>query len=197
MAKKIPLVEIHCKYCGKAKKVHTWQIKQGNARFCSRQCGFDSHITKITKKCLSCGVEFKVKKNREFTAKYCSLNCYDKHSTNNPFYNKNHTFENRKLMSSIKQDIGISEWKYFTTRERARIMGTAQYRRWKETVYERDGYACVWCGATDKLNADHIKSFAFYPELRFDVDNGRTLCVPCHETTPSYLNSMGKNQYVR
>ena len=34
--------------------------------------------------------------------------------------------------------------------------------------------------------ADHVKPWALYPELRYDLDNGRTLCVPCHKKTETY-----------
>jgi 5-methylcytosine-specific restriction endonuclease McrA len=55
-------------------------------------------------------------------------------------------------------------------------------REWSKTVLRRDGYKCVICGANrQRLHADHIKPFALFPELRFDLDNGRTLCLPCHK----------------
>ena len=62
-----------------------------------------------------------------------------------------------------------------------------QYKEWRKAVFERDDYTCQECGAMGvRLNADHIKPFALYPDLRFDVANGRTLCVECHRKTPTY-----------
>jgi hypothetical protein len=58
-------------------------------------------------------------------------------------------------------------------------------------VFERDGFTCQECGATKIfLNADHIKPWATHPDLRYDVDNGRTLCVPCHQATPTWGNKL-------
>lgn len=57
----------------------------------------------------------------------------------------------------------------------------------RNEVFKRDNYTCQLCGKHGgNLNADHIKSFSEYPDLRFDLSNGRTLCVPCHRNTDSY-----------
>lgn len=73
---------------------------------------------------------------------------------------------------------------------------STQYKEWRRAVFERDNYTCVWCGARSvagkriTLNADHIKPFSTHPALRYEVDNGRTLCVDCHKTTDSYAASL-------
>lgn len=63
-----------------------------------------------------------------------------------------------------------------------------EYKTWRKNVFQRDNYTCVKCG-DDKggnLEADHIKDFALYPELRLDINNGRTLCKNCHKKTENY-----------
>jgi hypothetical protein len=50
---------------------------------------------------------------------------------------------------------------------------------WSALVRERDG-KCTECGSIDDLHAHHIKAFKDYPELRYDVNNGITLCGKCH-----------------
>jgi 5-methylcytosine-specific restriction endonuclease McrA len=68
-----------------------------------------------------------------------------------------------------------------------KIRSSLEYRLWRESVLKRDNFTCVWCGQKGyKLQADHIKPFCLFPELRFAIDNGRTLCEECHKTTETY-----------
>jgi 5-methylcytosine-specific restriction endonuclease McrA len=58
------------------------------------------------------------------------------------------------------------------------------YKEWRKQVFERDNYTCQECRKKGgSLNAHHLKEFADYPELRFNVSNGKTLCRDCHEET--------------
>ena len=79
-------------------------------------------------------------------------------------------------------------WKGGTTPEVRRIRTSLEYKLWRKAVFERDSYKCVWCDKNGILNADHVKPFALFPELRFAIDNGRTLCKECHLTTDTYGN---------
>lgn len=59
---------------------------------------------------------------------------------------------------------------------------TKEYKNWRKSVFERDKYTCVLCGKVGvELNAHHIMPYAKYEELRFDLDNGITLCKECHK----------------
>lgn len=90
--------------------------------------------------------------------------------------------------------------KYFTHKERLKI--ASELRQWRNLVFRRDNYTCQICGARNGngrrvvLNADHIKSFVNFPELRLDIDNGRTLCIDCHRKTDNYggRNSWSKER---
>jgi len=58
-----------------------------------------------------------------------------------------------------------------------------QYKKWRISVYQRDKFMCQWpnCNSKFKLNAHHIKNWANYPGLRFEISNGITLCKYHHD----------------
>jgi len=59
-------------------------------------------------------------------------------------------------------------------------MANSRLGAWASAVKSRDG-KCLDCGSVDDLHAHHIKPKSAYPELIFDVSNGRTLCYRCHK----------------
>lgn len=74
------------------------------------------------------------------------------------------------------------KWKGGITPEHKRIRKSPEMSVWRNNVFERDCYSCQYCGY-DKghiIRAHHIFPFAEYPDLRFVVENGVTLCERCH-----------------
>jgi len=53
--------------------------------------------------------------------------------------------------------------------------------KWKKEIYKQDDYRCKKCGSNDSIFAHHILSWKDYPELRFELSNGITLCFECHK----------------
>jgi 5-methylcytosine-specific restriction enzyme A len=92
------------------------------------------------------------------------------------------SLEMRKRYSQSKKGIKNPMWKGGISPERVRIWHSLEYKLWREAVFKRDDFKCTWCnkiGGT--LNADHIQLFSERPDLRFAIDNGRTLCKSCHD----------------
>ena len=63
-----------------------------------------------------------------------------------------------------------------------RDFGDPTYKRWRKSVYSRDKFKCQWpgCESRKKLNAHHIMKWADNPGLRYNADNGITLCYLHH-----------------
>ena len=67
---------------------------------------------------------------------------------------------------------------------------SARHKAWAEKVLRRAGYLCEECKRYGRLDANglpvrattahHIKHRDEYPELQYDVTNGRALCERCH-----------------
>jgi len=68
-----------------------------------------------------------------------------------------------------------------TDKERKRERNCPENREWKKAVLDRDNDTCQKCGTTENLEAHHILPWALFPELRFEVENGITLCEGCHK----------------
>ena len=84
-------------------------------------------------------------------------------------------------------------WKGGITPKNMKIRHSLEYKDWRTKVFQRDNYTCQECGNRGvTLHADHIKPFAYFSELRLIIDNGRTLCVPCHRKTPTYARGAKK-----
>jgi hypothetical protein len=95
--------------------------------------------------------------------------------------------ELRRKISKLQKGERAYWWKGGLTPALVAIRNSSEYKQWRTAVFERDNYTCKMCGVVGgRLNADHIKSFARHPELRFDIENGRTLCVPCHRATDTF-----------
>lgn len=76
------------------------------------------------------------------------------------------------------------------------IWKSKEYQAWRKSVMRRDNYTCTHCGDNrgGNLEADHIKPRYLYPELTFDIENGRTLCKDCHKATPTWGTKVKKLQ---
>ena len=51
---------------------------------------------------------------------------------------------------------------------------------WSNLVKSRDNYICQKCGSEKNLVAHHIKPWAENKDLRYNIENGITLCKECH-----------------
>lgn len=119
--------------------------------------------------CGECGKQKNIFTNRlrHGEGKFCSRSCANKN-------NAAHGDKNPK-------------WKGGVTPTKKLLRESSEYKAWRKSVFERDDFTCQKCFKRGgEIHADHIKPFAYHPELRLDINNGRTLCVECHRQTPTY-----------
>ena len=140
--------------------------------------------------CLKISLANKGKKLSEETKNKMSLS---RMGEKNHFYGKKHS---KETLEKISEKNG-NAWRGGVTPLYKKIRKSLKYKEWRKSIFERDDYTCTWCKERGvELHADHIKSFALYPELRFELSNGRTLCVDCHKKTDTYGGNSITNKLV-
>lgn len=93
-----------------------------------------------------------------------------------------------RIKRMAKSRTGEKNWAYKHGKSKSHRTQwrTAVHKAWRKSIFERDNYKCVLCGSSGELNADHIKCFAHNELLRYELSNGRTLCIECHKKTKNY-----------
>lgn len=129
----------------------------------------------VKNSCLICGKEVKGRYNI-----YCSRICQGKSIKGKPA-----PMRGRRRLDIVGELNG--SWKGGVTPLNEKIRKSFKFVEWSKLIKERDKYTCQICGKVGgELHSDHLKPFALYPDLRFDINNGRTLCVGCHRATQTY-----------
>lgn len=107
---------------------------------------------------------------------------------------KHHSEETKKRMSEARQGKQNANWKGGLTELIKGIRRSPEFYQWRKAVLEKDNHTCQDCGATEKVDAHHIRSILDYPEGIFEIENGLALCGDCHKRHTSWQRLNGRKQ---
>lgn len=151
-----------CPICGQQFRAY-----HNNPKYCSVTCKAKAQRKeKKTLVCDYCGEQYQVHPSvvkwnriRNRTKNFCSSEC-----RNAFFTGKNN-----------------SQWVQDRSKLKCRPNKLKKHKQWRRKIFERDNHTCILCGERGGyLEPHHIKRWADYPDLRYEVINGITLCYDCH-----------------
>lgn len=203
---KKPKIIKHCLNCNIEFEVSQYRISVGRGKFCNKKCQYQLGFSKKHKKNISKNHhDVSGKNNPRWKGGISKPPCIDCGKIR-----KKTNIHKRCFDCSHKIQIGKNNpnWRGGTTKLSHRIRSSIKYFRWQDKCLKRDNYICTFCKIKRcKLNIDHIipfsyilknvqhwaKEFQINPykfamqfEPLWDIDNGRTLCIPCHQQTETY-----------
>lgn len=163
--------------------------KRNRGKFCSQECYWKNKIGKrrniIERECLICKKIFyrnfyyfsrALARGQNGAGKYCSRACLG--------------------IANQRRQLGKKHWNWkggITPRN----LSDKRYSEWRLKVLERDRFQCINCDSTINLRAHHKKSWKKFPEFRYDVSNGMTLCQKCHVARHMEEGTWGRKKIVK
>lgn len=88
-----------------------------------------------------------------------------------------------KVLNTIQKRENHPRWKKDrNTLVKKQERNDVSYKNWRKEVWLRDNFKCKIANpdCSGRLEAHHILSWNEYPELRYDINNGITLCHAHH-----------------
>lgn len=180
-------VDINCQECQKPLRIQSYFVEKQGRKHCSMKCyaasmrGKPSSAKGIHRSEESRARMSTAQKDRVAGGDYV-----------HPMLGRHHSDQTRKKMAAsakIRDHVAVPpvmvgkehpNWKGgITSLDRRERIKFRQLLHAK--ILARDNYTCQICDQySGNLSVDHIKSWADYPESRFEEENCRTLCMACH-----------------
>lgn len=150
-----------CPICDEKFTTHLTHINRDQGKYCSRACARKGSPTRkktaVLLACHTCKKSFYKHKSEMWKSAsnlhFCSPNCWYSYNQNENHYS-------------------------WAGGQNERVNPT--YTKWRKAVLERDKRYCRLCHSRLQLEVHHIKRFTTHPDIRWDIDNGITLCHTCH-----------------
>lgn len=176
-----PAIKKVCKHCKSE-----FQTRHYETEFCSITCFNNHRKVLINVSCLGCGQDFSPRKSN---TKFCSIACSNRYKPKRKlktcsFCGKEIKGRGKKFCSSAccgyaqQQKLKFKGLTY--QQKRAILLKRKDYVEWRTSVFTRDGYQCRICENKGYIEAHHIIPWANAPALRYNPNNGITLCKKCH-----------------
>ena len=156
-------LKLNCQYCNITIWRYPCQIKIGEDKYCSKKC---------------CGLDRRTI-NRNKRCKDCG---------------KKIKYSSTYCVRHSQIGDRAPNWQGGKTRLTKRIRNRLWAFKWCKKVFKRDNWTCKQCGHHGgRLHAHHILSFVSFPKERFNINNGITLCEPCHKK----IHYGSKNEQIK
>ncbi len=135
-------------------------------------------ITPINKTCLFCKTPF-VTDCFQPRKKYCSQSCRSKNNPNSGMTGKKGSEKQREIMRNRKGELHpawVADRTLLVDEHKDR--GGQLHRDWSRQVKNRDNWECRMSNqeCVGRMESHHVLSWKDYPELRYEINNGITLC---------------------
>ncbi len=184
-------IKLICQICKKEYEKNPSQNKNGRSKCCSIECRRKLVTEKMFGHSWNKG-QIISKERRKQTSERMKGNKYN--------VGRKLSEEQKEYLRNINSGEKSCSWKGGITPKNLLIRWSKRMKNWKQVIFNRDNYTCQSCeikshnglGYSVRLEAHHIKSFSDYSELRFDINNGITLCRPCHSIIHFGTATLGK-----